>query len=192
MKRFFIIVLMILIPWSGMTSASETGKNEVSVCTCLSVSRQDPLAQACMELSESLSDETWDSESDKCQSKEIQVLATNIQNCTAIVQEYIHPFTGEKLERRIIGMKNDTCHYVVTMPKGGKMECRFPPEKLKDMADYFHNSNRYKNAHVKSSTQFIDGKPVSKNRYFIDGKEIRNPMQERLDNKECVVSSDEK
>ena len=188
MKRFSIIVLIFLMPWSGTALASEAGQNKVSVCDCMKVGRQDPLASACMALSKSLSDEAWDSESDECEAKEMRVLATNIQDCTAIVQPYIHPFTGEQLERRIAGMENGTCNYVVTMPKGGKMDCRFPPDKLKDIAEYFNNSTRYKNARVKSSTRFVDGKPVTKNRYFIDGKEIRNPMQESLDNGECVVS----
>ena len=188
MERFSIIVLIFLASWSGTTWASETGKNKVSVCECLSVSRQDPLASACMELSNSLSDKIWDSETDECEAKVMRVIATNIQDCTAIVQAYVHPWTGEKLERRITGMKNGTCNYVVTMPKGGKMDCRFPPGKLKDIADYFHNSTRYKNARVKSSTRFVEGKQVTKNRYFIEGKEIRNPMQESLDSGECVVS----
>ena len=188
MKRFSIIALVFLALCPGLTLASEAGKNKVSVCECLSVGRQDPLASACMELSKSLSDEAWDSESEECKAKELQVIATNIQDCTAVVQEYIHPFTGEQLERRINGMKNGTCNYVVTLPKGGKMDCRFPPDKLKGIADYFQNSTRYQNARVKSSTRMIDGKPVTKNRYFINGKEIRNPMQESLDSGECVVS----
>ncbi len=182
------MVLIFIASLPITTWASEAGKTKVTVCECLSMSRQDPLASACMELSKSLSDEAWDSQSDECEAKELRVLATSIQDCTAIVQPYVHPMTGEKLERRITGMKNEKCNYVVTMPKGGKMDCNFPQDKLKDMTDYFNNSTRYKNARIKSSTRFVDGKPVTTNKYFIEGKEIRNPMQESLDNGECVVS----
>ncbi len=192
MKRLLIIALIFLAPWSGTTSTSEAGKNKVTVCECLNMTRQDPLAPACMELSKSLSDEIWDSQADECEAKELRVLASKIKDCAAFVQPYVHPWTGEKLERRITGMKNEKCNYVVSMPKGGKMDCHFPPDRLNDMADYFQNSTRYKNARIKSSTHFVDGKPVTKNRYFIEGKEIRNPMQESLDSGECVVSGHKK
>lgn len=188
MRRYPIIILIVLAPWFGAASATQTKSNTVTVCECLKVGRQDPLAAACMQLSDSLADSVWDAEVDACEAKAMRVLASHIQDCTEIVQEFVHPWTREKLARSITGMKNGTCHYRVGMPQGGKMECRFPRGRLDDIAYYFNNSSHFKNARVESSTSFVDGQVVTKNRYFIEGEEVLNPMQESLDNGECVVS----
>ncbi len=186
MKRFLLFVLLCLAFRPEMAAADN--KN-VTVCDCLGVrSEQHPLAPACKELAKTLTPETLESESEQCEAKEMQALAAHLEDCTKFEQEFIHAFTGQKQQRRVTGMKEGKCHYVETMPMKGKMECHYPPEKLKDIADYYRISTRFKNARIKSKTEFVDGKPVTKTRHFIDGKEVRNALQESLDNKECVVS----
>ncbi|GEM_PF-5064413 len=187
MNRRSIIALIFFLPWSATTLATEVKDNAVSVCECLKISRQDPLMAACKELSDRLEDSDWSTEAKACREKEMQELATHIQNCTEIVQEFIHPWTGEKLSRSITGMENGTCHYIVEMPQGGKMECRFPSDRLDDIAYYFNNSSLFEKAQTEISTSVVDGKTVNKTRFFIDGKEIVNPMQESLDNGECMT-----
>ena len=72
------------------------------------------------------------------------------------------------------------------------MECRFPPDRLDDIAYYYNNSTRFEKAEVTIVTTVVDGKTVTKNRYFIDGEEVTDPMQESLDNGECVTYIPEK
>ena len=188
MYRCSILTLILLAPWTGTVSATDADTAAVSVCQCMSIGRQDPLAQACMKLSDSLSDAAWDAEFEACEAQELQLLASHLRNCAALTQAFIHPWTGEQLERIISGMKNGSCHYRVDLPQGGKLECRLPPERLDDMAYYYENSALFKKAKIKTSVSIVDGQQVTTNRFFVDGEEIVNPMQVSLDNRDCVVT----
>ncbi len=187
MSRYLILALIILVPWFGTTVATEDKDGALTICECLKVSREDSLWVACKGFYESIPSTEWSVEADACKEKEMRVLADHIRECSEIMQEFIHPWTGNKLMRAITGMENGTCHYIVQLPQGGKMECRFPPNRLDDIAYYFENSTRFEKAQIKISTTLVDGKEVTKTRYFIDGEEVINPMQESLDNGECVT-----
>ncbi len=187
MKKTLWLALVCFVLSPQIAAGAEN--DNITVCDCLGLrSEQDPRAAACKKLAETLTPDSLETESEQCEARDMEALLQHLAECKAFAQEFHHPLMGEKLERRITGMKDGKCHYVETMPAGGKMECNYPPEKLADIADYYKNSARFKNARIKSHTKFVDGKPVTKTRHFIDGVEVRNPLQESLDNDECQVT----
>lgn len=53
------------------------------------------------------------------------IFIDNFQSCTPSTCEFYHPFTGEIMERNILGLDGDTCIYVENMPEGKKMSCTY-------------------------------------------------------------------
>ena len=158
MKKTLWLALVCFLLSPQIAAGAEN--DNITVCDCLGVrSEQDPRAPACKKLAKTLTPETLDTESEKCEAKDMEALSKHLADCKTFVQEFHHPLMGEKLERRITGMKEGKCNYVETMPAGGKMECNYPPEKLADIADYYKNSARFKNAKVKSHTKLWMASP---------------------------------
>lgn len=53
------------------------------------------------------------------------VFADKLSSCTKYKTTFKHPFTGETLEKEILGIVSGKCDYVEQMPNGGKMECKY-------------------------------------------------------------------
>ncbi len=120
--------------------------------------------------------------------KGILMLSENIEDCTPYEAEFNHPFTGEKLTRKIVGMVADECTYVEAMPKGGKMECNFPKSTLPSIAAFYQASANADSIEANVSTSISDSGNESKSTYKINGKEVDNPLQESLDSGICIIS----
>jgi len=92
------------------------------------------------------------------QQKDMLDLAAKLELCEVYTQKFIHPFTGESLERKIEGLVDGKCLYIEEMPNG-KVELSLGDEKQE-----------------------------AKYTYTINGKEVENPLQECLDNGTCTIS----
>ncbi len=73
------------------------------------------------------------------QQKNMLDLAAKLESCEVYTQKFIHPFTGESLERKIEGLVDGKCLYIEEMPNGGKMECMYSVESRKAVAQYYRN-----------------------------------------------------
>lgn len=120
------------------------------------------------------------------QKKDILELAGNLESCQACTQKFTHPFTGESLEKRIEGIIDGECLYIEEMPNKGKMECRYSEESRKAVAQYYRDLAGAESFGTKANTSAGTGK--SEITYTIDGKEVKNPLQECMNDGTCVVS----
>jgi len=93
----------------------------------------------------------------------------------------------------IHGIVDGKCHYTSSVSDGGGTECYFTDEMRNVVAQ--SSRDLLSGGKVKTETRVssegtvesvitIDGKEV---KYIIDGKEVSNPMQEALDNGQCVI-----
>ncbi len=108
-----------------------------------------------------------------------------LNSCTKYKCQFIHPFTGEAMEREVLGIIDGKCNYVEQMPNGGQMECKYTESLRKAAAQY------YKDLVAAESSEFemninLGSEPETK--YTIDGKEVENPLQEALDTGVCIIS----
>ncbi len=117
---------------------------------------------------------------------QLQELSEKLKVCEKFTQEFKHPFTGQTMKRFINGFKGEKCNYLEEMPGNMKMECNYPKEKLGKVSDYYKNPDKF-GSKVKSKTKFKDGKPVTETKHFKENQEVKNPLQESLQNGECVV-----
>ncbi len=117
---------------------------------------------------------------------QLQELSDKIKVCEKLVQEFKHPFTGQTMKRSVNGFKGDKCNYLEEMPGNMKMECNYPKEKLKEISEYYRNPGAF-GSRVKSKTKIKDGKPETETKHFKGNQEVKNPLQESLQNGECVV-----
>lgn len=90
---------------------------------------------------------------------EYQTLAEKLNSCTPYQSQFEHPFTGDMMERKILGMVNGKCSYVESMPNNGKMECNYTDDRRVIVAQYYKD--------MSSAT---------------------NPLQTSLDDGSCVIS----
>ena len=118
--------------------------------------------------------------------KDILELADKLETCTPYKANFVHPLTGEKLTREIVGMTNGKCLYIEGMPNGGKMECKYSKDSLSSIAQYYRDTANAGSSEVNVSTSQTDSKP--KPIYKINGKPVDNPMQECMNNGDCVIS----
>ena len=118
--------------------------------------------------------------------KDILELADKLETCTPYKANFVHPLTGEKLTREIVGMTNGKCVYVEGMPNGGKMKCKYSKDSLPSIAQYYRNTANAGSSEVNVSISQTDSKP--KTIYKINGKPVDNPMQECMNNGDCVIS----
>lgn len=106
--------------------------------------------------------------------KKILKFADKLQACEVYKTTFIHPLTREKLTREILGIRDDRCLYIEGMPNGGKMECRYSKDSLPSMAQFYKD--------------ILSPRKSPKSTYKINGKIVKNPLQECLDNGDCVIS----
>jgi hypothetical protein len=106
-------------------------------------------------------------------------LSTYLKQCTPYTDIFTHPFTGEELNREVVGLNADgLCEYNEEMPNDGLMECKFSEQTRKVMAQYYDDV-------------VISG-PGSMNfntgTYTLDGKTVTNPLDEVMNNGTCTIS----
>ena len=113
-------------------------------------------------------------------------LADKLESCEVYAQGFTHPFTGDLMGKNIAGLTDGKCLYIEDMPRGGKMECRYSEESRKAVAQFYRDTASAKSSGTQARISLSDGKQELK--YTIDGKEVKNPLQESLNNGTCVVS----
>ena len=116
--------------------------------------------------------------------QDLLLFAQKLEKGEPHLMKFKHPFTGEDLEREIIGIVDGKCEYTEGMPNGGKLECHYSPESRKAVAQYYRDLSNSDSSGTKVS---LSGE-VQKTTYTIDGKEVENPLQECLKNGECLIS----
>lgn len=113
--------------------------------------------------------------------------AAAIYNCANYEEQFVHPFTGDSLTRRVVGPGDDSCRVEEGVPGNMLMVCNYSFDRLPAVADFYAHPEKLENAKVSSSTRLVDGEPVTTTIYTIDGKEVSHPVNEALAAGECAV-----
>jgi hypothetical protein len=106
--------------------------------------------------------------------------------CEEYKCQFVHPFTGETMQREITGLVDGKCNYVEQMPNNGKMECNYTTSQRTVAAQYYRDVMA---AESSGTSLNIDlGSGGQKVTYTIDGKEVENPLQTFLNDGTCMIS----
>lgn len=111
-------------------------------------------------------------------------LSNSLKTCTPYEETFEHPFTGEKMKRKIYGIQNNKCYYQETMPGNMVMECRYPLNMLGAISKYYYNSEHASQVEA-TVTLNPDGSHSSTG--SIDGKEIDNILNKAMEQGICFV-----
>lgn len=114
------------------------------------------------------------------------VFADKLSSCTKYKTTFKHPFTGETLEKEILGIVNGKCNYVEQMPNSGKMECNYLENERIAVAQYYKDVATAKSVGTSVDADLGSGK--QKTTYTINGKVVDNPLQEATNSGICVIS----
>lgn len=109
----------------------------------------------------------------------------NLSSCKAYKTNFIHPFTGETMDKEIFGIVDAKCKYIEQMPNGGQMECKYTESERIAVAKYYLDIAKASSSETEVS--FSLNKGSVKNTYTINGKIVENPLQEALNNGACVI-----
>ncbi len=120
--------------------------------------------------------------------KDMLEFADKLESCEVFTQKFIHPFTGEPMERKIVGIVDGKCLYIEEMPGGGKMECRYSDEQRKAVAQFYRDTANALSSGANIKMSIGDEKLETKSTYTINGKEVANPLQECMENGTCTIS----
>lgn len=120
--------------------------------------------------------------------QEVIIFADNLEKCTPFKSEFTHPFNGQKMQREIVGITEGKCLYIEDMPNNGKMTCRYDIEQLPVITKYYRDVALAKSHSTSAKITSHGDKQEVKTTYTINGKEVKNPMQECMKNGTCVIS----
>lgn len=104
-----------------------------------------------------------------------------LASCSPYRCKFIHPFTEELTERRIIGLVSGECKYEEDMPEGGLMTCNYNASERSAAAKYYADVNAADSTGTSVSTN-------GESTYTINGKEVENPLEEFLNDGTCLIS----
>ena len=112
-----------------------------------------------------------------------QAFPDNLEMCKPFKCQFIHPFTGERMVREIVGEKNGNCIQIEDMPGNGKMTCMYAHDLKTETAKYYRDlATRAVNSTAKISKQ----QPDTLN--TVDQIEVENPLQAAIEKGQCVIS----
>jgi len=123
----------------------------------------------------------FDKTSDSC-----DAFPNKLDLCESFSCKFEHPFTGEIMERKIVGLVDDKCQYTEEMPNNGRMDCEYSESLRKAVAQYYRDLAIAES--VGTSVNADLGSGDVKTTYTIDGKEVENPLKEAMYTGECVIS----
>lgn len=106
--------------------------------------------------------------------------------CAKYKCQFVHPFTGETMQKEITGIVGGKCNYVEQMPNNGKMECNYTSSQRIVLTQYYKDV-----AAAESSGTSVNlnlGSGEQKTTYTIDGKEVENPLETFMTDGTCVIS----
>ena len=113
-------------------------------------------------------------------------LADKLESCEVYAQEFAHSFTGDSLEKKIVGITDGKCLYIEGMPNGGTMECRYSEASRKEVSRFYRDWANAQSSGTQAGISSSDGSPEPT--YTIDGQEVENPLGESMKNGTCVIS----
>jgi hypothetical protein len=115
-------------------------------------------------------------------------LADALEYCTPYTEDFQHEMTGEWMTRQV-APRPAGCAYQETMPGGYRMNCLWTrQDDLLEIAAYYRDASRFDDARVVGQTEFVDGQPVSRTSYIINGVAVENPMQASVESGACAVA----
>lgn len=104
------------------------------------------------------------------------LLPAKLDSCTPYKCQFSHPISGEMLTKEINGLAEGKCNYIEQLPGNGRMECNFPEDVRRSVAQYYEEV-----AYAEST-----GTAVKK--YFTeDGQELLTPEQKALVDNQCDI-----
>lgn len=116
-------------------------------------------------------------------------LADQLISCSAYKITFKHPFTGDMLEKEILGMIDGKCGYVEQMPMGGTMQCNYSESERIAAAQVYKDLAMAEATDTTLNIGLRDGKMETT--YTINGKVLDDPLQaleEFMNNGTCVIS----
>jgi len=114
------------------------------------------------------------------------VFADKLSSCSKYKTTFKHPFTGEILQKEILGVINGKCNHVEQLPNSGKMECKYTESERKAVAQYYKDAAAAESVDTSVSADLVSGKQDKT--YSINDKVVDNPIQEALNSVICVIS----
>lgn len=123
-------------------------------------------------------------------SNSCDVFPNKLDLCEPFSCKFEHPFTGEIMERKIIGLVNSKCQYTEEMPSNIRMDCEYSESLRKAVAQYYRDLAIAESVGTNVNADLGSGDV--KMTYTIDGKVVDNPLQEAITNGQCIISSYEK
>ena len=109
-----------------------------------------------------------------------------LSSCAKYKCQFVHPFTGETMEKEITGIVGGKCNYVEQMPNNGKMECNYTASQRTVAAQYYKDVAAAESTGTSMNLDLGSGE--QKTTYTIDGKEVENPLQTFMTDGTCVIS----
>ena len=104
------------------------------------------------------------------------LLPAKLDSCTPYECQFTHPLSGEMLTKEINGFVEEKCNYIEQLLGNGRMECNFPEDARKSVAQY------YKEVAYAEST----GTAVKEN-FTKDGLKLLTPEQKALADYQCNI-----
>jgi hypothetical protein len=120
--------------------------------------------------------------------EEVLTFADHLEKCTPFKSKFLHPFSGQKMQREIVGITDNKCLYTEEMPNNGKLTCRYEIEQLSVIAKYYRDIALAKSHSTSAKITTHGDRQEVKTTYTINGKEVKNPMQECMQNGTCGIS----
>jgi hypothetical protein len=114
--------------------------------------------------------------------------ASKLESCSLYTCTFTHPMTGERLERKIIGLTGGNCATTESMPGKHKTQCEFPPDMRNAVATFFRETQAAEAAGKTIGGTFAakgNGKPTSST--TVDGKPVVNPLQQAIEAGSCKI-----
>ena len=109
-----------------------------------------------------------------------------LETCEPFSCKFEHPFTGEMMEKKIVGLVNGKCQYTEEMPNNGRMDCEYSESLRKAVAQYHRDIAAAESAGTSVKADLGSGE--TETTYTIDGQEVENPLQEAVDSGACTIS----
>ncbi len=161
------------------------------------VSLQEQISQLqqnnALTLTPTKSDTSSDKSSDGIEEPKEVVAAANcdafpdkLSSCTKYKCQFVHPFTGETMQKEITGIVGGKCNYVEQMPNNGKLECNYTTSQRTAAAQYYKDVAAAESTGTSMNLNLGSGE--QKTTYTIDGKEVENPLQTFTTDGTCVIS----
>jgi hypothetical protein len=121
-------------------------------------------------------------------SRECPDYASKLDSCSPYACTFTHPMTGDKLERKIIGLTGGNCATIESMPGKHKMQCEYPLAMRKAVAAFFRETQTAEAAgKTIGGKATTDGDGKLKSATTVDGKPVVNPLQEALASGVCKI-----